>query len=350
MTVKKTEPDISRSLHGEATAAWLERFDGRDLATHGSCKAHLVDGLARVLKMRTAMTLASIDKNASTYARLKVRTQVLDEIISGRWFGQMVADPLYSPCGEALVDNMHEVIEARIDEILGSAADSGKAEPVAANRQLDIENFALAVRLALISSLKDLENALLDLERMIRRRSLDMAKAEATSTSSNARTLNQFGNAAERTLRRLKDGRDRLHQINYFGSRAQGIEIARVLSVVTNLNLRTGEDGGNSSLDFIGTSGLLKELGVELGRMCQGMAQSIHNQKQSADYNRDSLILLDMMSLRLIGDDLTVSLALQRSVDGDSNPAMALAATTLLTSILSITLALRHFNKTGLRQ
>lgn len=312
---------------GEKTLAWSQSF--ADIANvPGQLKMHLVQALAQVLQMRLLLTAEEAQDSPC-----KIVRQILEELHRGQWSEQILVEPLFSTNGKALLENIGEILENRSKEIIGLKSAKKFSLPESLMAQPE-EDFTLALRLALLKAMQELESNLLNLERLFRRRSL-----EADSTR-HTRHFPNFGNAAERLLKRVREGKQRLAHLSYCGSKAQAVKLAGLLSRSSGQALVVGDDGGSFSLDLLHASAILKELGVELGRLCQALSGLEDFQAPSGN-----LELLKILSLKLIGDDLTVSLALHSHSEREETPALSLAGTSLLGSVLTITQAIKQFNK-----
>jgi aspartate ammonia-lyase len=324
----KPHSTSSPVLWGEKTLAWSNNFGA--IADVPNClKARLVKALAQVLQMR--LTLAAENGQAPPLCQ-EIINQVLDELLHGKWLEQVLVEPPFSATGTAFIDNLGEILENRSKELIGRKNAKKFILPESLLAQGE-EDFTLALRLTLLKALQELETSLLNLERLFRRRSLEPDSTGPT------KLFHNFGNAAERLLKRVKEGKQRLAHLNYLGSKAQAVKLAAHLSRSSSQTLVAGDDGGSFSLDLLHTSAILKELGVEVGRLCQALSPLEEHKVSSTN-----LELLKILSLKLIGDDLTVSLALHSYTEKENTPALSLAGTSLLGSVLTITQAIKQFN------
>jgi len=356
MTTKKLELRLESDALGEIqvpaqahwgtrTARWLEHFKAVEGRLQETAHPLLVDGLLLVFKAKLALAREAGEK--SNLARVK--SQVCDEILNGQWREELVVDPLLSPSGEALFDNINEFVSGRAAEILGL-----RPAELAADKDLDLDgqdSYVVGTKLALLVASRELSSALLDLERLLRRKSLEIEKSlralglEEEPQLRSARDFNNFGTTAERVIRRLAEGRERLLEISFRGERLYRENLIRELSLNSGFKLRAGEGiigNGfvNASLaDLLTFSSILKELAIELGKVCQNLARL-------TDLKNDSPApaALQSICIKVISADLAVSLALQSSLGTSGAPALTLAANSLLQSIDQIRTAIRAFN------
>jgi aspartate ammonia-lyase len=143
------------------------------------------------------------------------------------------------------------------------------------------------MRLALLLCLKDLEPAILDLERLLRRKALEFARVVKPGRShlrdSGPITLGQefnaFGASVERSLKRIKESANGLLEVNLgplsasTTSDAQSKFSTRAIEkliVYTTFKFRQGEDTlrlSQSMSDFVFVSSALRELAIELTKI-----------------------------------------------------------------------------------
>ncbi|MBP9089581.1 hypothetical protein KBI23_01035 [bacterium] len=339
---------------GARTARWLEHFKQVEGRLHETAHPLLIDGLLQVFKAKLAVTREIIEAS-SPIARVKA--QVCDEMLNGQWRDELIVDPLLSPSGEALLDNLNEVVSGRAAEILGVNPGNLTAQaellgfPAGSLDLIGQDAYVASTKLALLVATRELSSALLDLERLLRRKSLEVEKAlrgqgrEEEPELRSARDFNNFGNTAERVIRRLGEGRDRLQEVSFKGDRSYREKLVRELSLSSGFKMRGGEEiigNGmlNSSLaDLLTVSSILKELAIELSKVCQ-------NLYRLKDLKNDSPApaALQASCLKVISGDLCVSLALQTATNDQGAPALTLAANSLLQSIDQIRSAIRAFN------
>lgn len=297
-------------------------------------------------------------KSTGLASLARIKSQVCDEILSGQWRQEILVDPLLTPAGEALLDNINELITGRSAEIMGVNRESlneqchllsGRAD------SLDLlwqDCFVAATKLALLTATRELSSALLDLERLLRRKSLEIEKhlrdqgREEEHQLIAAREFNNFGNTAERIMRRLTEGRERLLGVSFRADRLERQSLVSELNLHTGLKIRGGEEVigsgniGSSLADLVSVTSILKELSIDLIKVCQSLRRL-----NDVESGAPAIAALMTSCLKVQGAELAVCLALQTSLSEDGTPALSLAANTLLKAIDQIRAAVRNFNQ-----
>lgn len=335
-------------------------------------------------------------------------SQVLEEILNGLWKDQMLVSPLASPLGEAVMDNLNEIVAGRSKQLarlcqikaleitdiaggsLSAALDDADKELPAMNFlqapilqrmpspeplpepvlvELPLEGadlYLVVVRLTSYLALKDLETTLLDLERLVRRKSLEMEKKlrlagqESEEELAVAYHFSQFGNAAERSLRRLRDLRARLTEVTINSSRPYLKSFVSELSRFTALTLKEGESAGpcpgvprekylsRSALsDLAQTGSALKEIGIELSRICQAIAGLEDLFKPLGDEDKchqSYTSTLYQAALAAQGEEAKISLGLTASLRLQGLPALSMVCESILNSTDLLKSSLKSFN------
>ncbi len=143
------------------------------------------------------------------------------------------------------------------------------------------------MRVAVLLSTKDLEPVLLDLERLLRRKSLEFERVIKMGRShlqdalpiTLGQEFNAFGSSIERCLKRLKEASIGLTELNIgathvgtgLGADSKYIHAAvERLSQYTGIRLRQSDDFfriSQSMSDFVEFSSALKELAIELTKI-----------------------------------------------------------------------------------
>lgn len=367
------------------TARWLEQSKHLDGRFQELAHPLLIDGLLQVFKAKlgarrerdnatagisTGSSIGSSSgssigpdgadgvKSTGLAALARVKSQVCDEILSGQWRQEILVDPLLTPAGEALLDNLNELITGRSAEIMGVNRESlneqchllsGRAD------SLDLvgpDYFVAATKLALLTATRELSSALLDLERLLRRKSLEIEKhlrdqgREEEHQLIAAREFNNFGNTAERIMRRLTEGRERLLEVSFRADRLERQTLVSELNLHTGLKIRGGEEVigsgniGSSPADLVGVTSILKELSIDLIKVCQSLRRL-----NDIECGSPAIAALMTSCLKVQGAELAVCLALQTSLSEDGTPALSLAANTLLKALDQIRAAVRNFNQ-----
>jgi aspartate ammonia-lyase len=204
--------------------------------------------------------------------------------------------------------------------------------------------FPTAVRLAILASFKDLEPVLLDLERLLRRKSLEFEKVvkagrvhlQDSSPVSLGQEFNAFGSSIERSYRRMVEASHSLFEMNIgglatgtgaSGSIAFANRMVELLSHNSGLRLKPAEDHfrlSQSCSDFMEFSSSLRELAVELIKVANDLRLLGSGPKAGlyeitlpgADTHEDAAVpviteSINMIAYQIIGNDTAVMLAAQ---------------------------------------
>jgi aspartate ammonia-lyase len=213
-----------------------------------------------------------------------------DEILAGQWLDQFIADIWQAGDGTTINNNVNEVLANRAEELLGGAI--GKYEIVDPHRHVNLSQsvndvFPTAMRLALLAVLKDFEPALLDMERLLRRKAVEFSKIVKigrTHLQDNVpitlgQEFNGFGSMIERSLKRLKEASNVLLELNIGGTHVGSgwdahpsyqNRMVEQLSTMTKFRLRPGEDMfrlAQSMTDFVQISSAARELAIDLKKI-----------------------------------------------------------------------------------
>ena len=220
--------------------------------------------------------------------------QACDEIISGQWREQFIAEPLQSGTGAALNVNVNEVLANRAEELLGGNV--GEYKIVDPNMHVNLgqstnDVFPTAMRLALLTSLKEFEPAILDLERLLRRKALEFAKIvkpgrvhlRDSVPITLGQEFNAFGSTVERSLKHLKEASNCLFELN-IGATHVGTgwdthpsyqaRMVEKLSNLSKMRLKAGEDLvrlSQSMSDFVQLSSAMRQLALELNKIANDL-------------------------------------------------------------------------------
>ncbi len=265
---------------GAGTARAIEFFAATGRPTHPA----LIEAVAQV-KKAVAITngeLGQLDRRIVSSI-----TQVCDEILSGQWRDQIVVDAIHGGAGVGLIININELIANRACEILGDPSEAPAS--VSASEHVNLSQsvtdvYTTAMRIAVINSLKKLQVTVIEMERLLRRKSLEFERIVKVGRSALrddapvtlGQEFNCYGSMIERALRRIKDAGLSLEEIN-LGGRSVGTgfnttpEFAttatRNLAQLTNISLRPAEDYfrlTQSMSDFVALSSSLRDLAVDL--------------------------------------------------------------------------------------
>jgi aspartate ammonia-lyase len=294
MVNKKTDVRIEHDKFGDvqlpAHAYWgAQTARNRDFFQISGQKVNqrLIEALVLVKK---AATLTNSETGRLDQSTGKAIVQVCDEIMSGQWRDQFVADAFQFGAGASVITNLNEVLANRANELMGGAL--GTYDRVHPHNHVNVgqsnnDIFPSAMRLALLLSLRDLEPILLDLERLLRRKSLEFEKITKVGRThlqdsvpiTLGQEFNAYGSSVERSVRRLKDASHSLFEMNLGGTAVgtgYGTEpeyagrVVERLAQITNIKFRTAEDvfrATQSMADFVELSSGLKELAVELAKI-----------------------------------------------------------------------------------
>lgn len=378
-----------QALWGVRTARWLSRSRAGAMQ-YQETRLHplMVEALALIYKARLAVARAGETGSngaepGAIQATASLKGQVLDEILNGQFKDQLLVDLRLSPLGEAVLDNLNEVVEGRARELLGlkahedrqeaqnrggaSASSGGKA---ASRLPLTgASHFLAGVRLAANLALRDLEATLLDLERLVRRQSLTLEKSlrqmgrASLEELAPATVFSLFGNAAERNLKRLKETRHKLLELALDAPKNYHYAFTQELSGLTGMPFREAEqmppqvEGGHGGetlprqavMELQQVAAMLKELSIDISHMCQvlsGLKESFtDNTIESADRLTSHSSTLSLACLRAQAEEMQVGLALQADINRSASPAISLAAHSILSSTDALKSALKSFNQ-----
>ena len=294
MVSRKGQPRIETDELGEVTIPagcyWgigtsraLEIFGATGRQSHPA----LIDAIVQVKK---ACALTNGELGLLTRQTVSSITQVCDEILSGQWRDQLLVDAVHGGAGIGLIINVSEVIANRASEILGDPLESPTS--VNATKHVNLSQsandvYTTAMRIALLSSTKKLQTTVLEMERLLRRKSLEferVVKVGRTALRDDApitlgQEFNCFGSTIEHGLRRIKDASHHLSEIG-LGGRSTGTGfntapefhnvVVRHLSQLTGFSLRAADDYfrlSQSMSDFVAVSSSLKELATDLAKI-----------------------------------------------------------------------------------
>ncbi len=370
-----------QALWGVRTARWLSRSRAGAMQ-YQETRLHplMVEALALIYKARLAVARAGEAGSNGTepgaiQATASLKGQVLDEILHGQFKDQLLVDLRLSPLGEAVLDNLNEVVEGRARELLGLKAHEDRQETqnkggLAASRLplTGASHFLAGVRLAANLALRDLEATLLDLERLVRRQSLTLEKSlrqmgrASQEELAPATVFSLFGNAAERNLKRLKETRHKLLELaldapknyHYAFTLELGLTGLPFREAEQMPTLVEGEHGGETLsrqavMELQQVAAMLKELSIDISHMCQvlsGLKESFtDNTVESPDRLTSHSSTLSLACLRAQAEEMQVGLALQADINRSASPAISLAAHSILSSTDALKSALKSFNQ-----
>ena len=286
-------------------------------------------------------------------------SQATDEILSGMWPDNFVVDA-YAPV-TFQTGNLDELIANRASEMLGGEVGTYTMvhpDEHAAAVQSPQDIFSTAMRIAVLSSVKDLSPTIRDLERLLRRKALEFDKP----VPSLSREFNIYASAIQHNWKRLTQASNNLQEVNLSVSDSS---IAKTyapytldkLRVLTGLPLKAPEDSLRplkSMSDFVEFSAALKEMAIELARLADDLT-TLSTREQitiPAIAARDQLIgsepvipeALHMVAFQIISNDSSVTLGAQ-SGHLQSNSLMPLIIHNILSSMDLLSKILVTFNQ-----
>lgn len=393
MATRKGDVRIERDGLGDmavpAAAYWGIRTQrNRELYSVSGQRPHarLIDAIV-IVKKAAAQTNAEMGRLEPSQAR--AISQACDEILNGQWRDQFVADILQSGAGVSVIDNVNEVLANRGAELLGAALGSyDRLHPQAHVNLGQSANdvFPTAMRLSILLVLKEFQPILLDLERLLRRKSLEFEKVVKVGRThlqdsmpiTLGQEFNAYGSSVERSERRIKEASNSLLEANlgttavgtgYGAEPAYTSRVIEKLSQLTGFKFRPAEDlfrATQSMADFMEFSSSLKELAIELTKMtndlrllASGPRAGFHEidipimqlelpeaspqiqTRQSTPFLAESL---NMVCYQVLGNDTVVSLCAQAG-QLESNVMTPLLIYSILSSMDLLKNALVVFNQ-----
>lgn len=279
-------------------------------------------------------------------------SQTVDEILAGQWREQFVVSFMQPSAVSDYIANIREVLANRAGEILGSAPGSYTiVHPdlhVGLNRAV-ADDFAIALRLAVLFLLKDLEVPLRDLERLLRRKALDFDRFSKSENGNNgndlARALNAFGSDLAKICRRIHELSGNLNDlpvcknagIEYGGDVLQAKLMCEQLVAISGFNLRMTEESVRfqSNSDFVEFSSGLRLLSLTLNNIAQDRAELVS--KPVGDF-------MSAVSYQVVGLDAAIA-SLAQSGLLRSESFLALAAQNILHSVDLLKQSICLFNQ-----
>ncbi len=297
-----------------------------------------------------------------------------EEILSGQWQDQFPVSILQAGSQAAVCANIDEVLANRAGEVLGGQL--GKydivhpIEHVSAG-QTPYDIFPVALRLSLLDQKSELEACLLDLERLLRRKALELDKVikpgrvhlQDSVPISLGQVFNSWGSSVGRSCKRLFDLTTSLSETSP-GSGETGTGFGTVrefpalvvekLIEISGTKLRLSDDPirlNQSMSDYVALSSVLREIAIELMKisadlrlMSSGPAAGIAELKLPVVHmertpfpNFDRAVPIvpeftSMLCMQVLGNDVAVSAA-ARDGQLECNAMLPLIAHNLLGSL-----------------
>lgn len=254
--------------------------------------------LEAILIVKRAAALANGDIGMLDATQARSFAECCDEILGGQWRDQLQLNALFPDGNSFLQTAVDEVLANRSLMIRGlPATDSGVSATVS-QIQLNQKRehvLQLALRIAIAAALRNLQNGLLDLERLLRRKSLEYERSKGGgesnrlddnhNESNTAKQLNQFAVNIQHSLKRLNEtiqnfllagGNSTGYSTNDEFSKAFFQRLTTAFNVKLQQNLADTNAYSNlSQTDLLELSSVLKMLALELQRICQKLRPEI---------------------------------------------------------------------------
>lgn len=277
--------------------------------------------------------------------------QSCDEILGGGMRDQFVVDAFQMGAGTSFNMNCNEVLANRANEILGSK--KGVYKPVHPNDHVNMsqstnDTFSTAMRLALLATLKDLQTELLALEKSLRMKGVEfdrVVKAGRTHLQDAVpvrlgQEFKAYGLALRKCRLALERAGESCRELG-IGGTAVGTglntkagyreEVVKHLCRMTGLELKAAEDmveAMQSQSAAAEVSASLRNLALELIRIANDLRLLSSGPKTGlgeirlpplvpgssimpGKVNPSILEMLNMVCFQVVGNDLTVSMAVQ---------------------------------------
>tara|TARA_B100001971_G_C18255852_1_gene582013 strand:- start:160 stop:1569 length:1410 start_codon:yes stop_codon:yes gene_type:complete len=311
----------------------------------------------------------------------KTIVQTSDEILNDKLRDQFKVDAFQMGAGTSFNMNCNEVLANRANEILNSK--KGDYKPIHPNDHVNMsqstnDTFPTAMRIAILLKLKDLDTELKKLEKSFHEKATqfdNIVKAGRTHLQDAVPIrLEQEFNAYSQTVSKSRitilTAGNSCREIGIGGS-ATGTglntksgyreEVLNQLNIMTGLNLKQAEDLSEimqSQSAVANVSATLRNLALELIRISNdlrllssgpttGLAE-IHlpaivagSSIMPGKINPSILEMLGMVSFQVVGNDLTISMAVQAG-QLELNVMMPVMAFNILFSIEILTNAIRQ--------
>lgn len=305
-----------------------------------------------------------------------------DEILNGKLRDQFVVDVFQMGAGTSLHMNVNEVLANRAEEILGGK--KGEYKKVNPNDHVNFgqstnDVFPTAIRVAtriylneLLSEVEGLSKALLakgkEFDDVIKSARTHLQDAVPIRLG---QEFKAYGVAIQKAGRRIKEAALEIEELGIGGSAAgTGLnthpdyrkEVVRIISQETKISFRPAEDlreAMQSQRPVAEVSSALKNLALELTRICNdlrllasgpttGLAELTLPAVQAGSsimpgkVNPSMAEMLNMVCFQVIGNDLSISMAVQAG-QLELNVMMPLMAFDLLFSIEILKNGIKQF-------
>lgn len=355
----RTESDHLGQVQIPADVYWGANTQrARECFSISGCTMHprMISALTHVKK---AVSQANGQSGLLDAKLAQALSQAADEILSGMWPDNFVVDafaPVSFHSG-----NLDELTANRASEMLGGEVGTYTMvhpDKHAAAVQSPQDIFSTAMRIAVLTSLKDLSPIIRDLERLLRRKALEFDKPAPAISSE----INIYASSIQHNWKRLTQASTNLLEINLSVS---DTAIAKTyapftlekLRQSTGLALKAPDDSLRplkSMADFVEFSAALKEMAIELARLSNDLIALATSGKITIPpvAARDQLQTsepvipeaLHMVAFQIISNDSGVTLAAQ-SGQLQSNSLMPLIIHNILDSMDLLSNMLSSFNQ-----
>jgi aspartate ammonia-lyase len=217
------------------------------------------------------------------------------------------------------------------------------------------DSFMMGTKLGLLIATRELAQALLDLERLLRRKSLEFEKAlrarglETNSELALARDFNAFGNAAGRHLQRLHLVEERLLELSIQAPNKEArAQLLHELHLLTGFKVRPGEESGLGShtqaaaADILSASSFVRDLASELLRLALGLSTL-----SSVTSAVPVLASLQLSAISALALDFACATAVREPIVSSTARTFAhgLAAQATVEAFCNLSQAIKHFNQ-----
>ncbi|HEY9682597.1 MAG TPA: lyase family protein [Oculatellaceae cyanobacterium] len=260
--------------------------------------------LEAILIVKRAAALANADIGMLEATQARSFAECCDEILDGQWRDQLQLNALFPDGNSFLQTAVDEVLANRSLMIRGLPATDSQIAATVSEIQLNQKRehvLQLSLRIAIAAASRNLRNGLLDLERLLRRKSLEYDRFkrrdesngldDSHDESQTAKQLNQFAVNIQHSLKRLNEtiqnfllaGNNSTSSTEY--STNQEFSKAFFQRLTTACNVKIQQDLADSNAysnlsqtDLLELSSALKMLALELQRLCQKLRPEIINQ------------------------------------------------------------------------
>ena len=320
------------------------------------------------IKRAYAMANAQLGQIDSVVSR--AITQACEEIFLGKGDAHFDADPLQSVSATTFNARINELLARRTEEIIGGQPEEGRLVHLQTQINLNQETeptFSLAAKLSVLIAVSELEQHILNLERLLRREFLTLVRVLKASFSQTAQTttaewgkrLNVFAGAVETVLKRIKEtenvfiDRESSHYEDLPGHGSQSFDPERIeklmlkhLADATGFRLKGYDSVWQNTFvvsDLLLVSGALRDLALVLSKVAS-VAQKVNPAESSAQPFAEGL---KIATYQAISNHLSLTF-IGQSEQLEGGLLMPLLSANLLTAIDLLRTATIAFTERGL--